>query len=173
MAAAALQPLPRASWFAVHTRSRHEKIVARQFEEKRIEAYLPLREEMRRWQDRWKKVELPLFSGYVFAQYFTPYERISILRTPGVVRIVGFGHQDEPVPVEEIESLLRVLEVDANVHRHCYLRVGQRVRVISGAMAGVEGILARVKKSDRLVININAIQQAVAVEISGYDVLPL
>ncbi len=175
MAAAARTALvpERASWFAVHTRSRHEKTVARLLQEKRLETFLPLSEEMHRWRDRWKKVELPLFSGYLFAQFCSPHERLALLRTPGVVRIVGFGCQDQPVPDEQVESLRRILQADANVHRHRLLKAGQRVRIISGALAGVEGILARVRSAERLVINIPSVRQAVGVEISGYDVLPL
>ena len=165
-------PLPQ--WFAVHTRSRHEKLVARQFLEKQIEAFLPLRTEVHRWKDRYKKVEVPLFSGYVFAQFERgSARRQAVLRTVGVIRIVGFGQRDEPVPDEQIAALRRVLESDALLHKHRYLRVGQRVKVISGALAGVEGILKRIKGNARLVIAVEPIRQAVAVELSGYEVVPI
>lgn len=160
-------------WYAIHTRSRHEKQVTRYLSDKQIEVFLPLRQEMHRWRDRWKKVELPLFSGYVFAQYDTEQRRLAVLRTPGVVRVVGFGQKDAAVPDEQIEALKKILATDQPLERHRYLRAGQRVRIISGALAGVEGILARVKQGNRLVINIAPIRQAVAVEISGYDVIPL
>ena len=128
--------LPR--WYAVHTRSRHEKLVARQFLEKQIEAFLPLRTEVHRWKDRHKQVEVPLFSGYVFAQFARgSQQRQAVLRTAGVIRIVGFGQRDEPVPNEQIDALRRVLESEVHLEKHKYLRVGQRVRVISGALAGV------------------------------------
>jgi transcription termination/antitermination protein NusG len=164
--------LPR--WYAVHTRSRHEKLVARQFQEKQIEAFLPLRTEVHRWKDRHKQVEVPLFSGYVFAQFARgTQQRQAVLRTTGVIRIVGFGQRDEPVPDEQIEALRRVLESDVFLEKHKYLRVGQRVRVISGALAGVEGILKRIKGNARLVIAVEPIRQAVAVELSGYEVVPI
>jgi transcriptional antiterminator NusG len=161
-------------WYAVYTRSRHEKLVAEQFAQKKISTFLPLRVEVHRWQDRYKKVEMPLFRGYVFAQYERESgARISILRTTGVVRIVGFGQEDVSIPGEQIEALQRLLETRQLVHRHRYLQVGERVKVISGALAGVEGILVRVKKQDRLVIAIEPIRQAVAVELSGYEVVPI
>ena len=164
--------LPR--WYAVHTRSRHEKLVARQFLEKQIEAFLPLHTEVHRWKDRYKKVEMPLFSGYVFAQFASgTLRRQAVLRTTGVIRIVGFGQHDEPVPDEQIDALRRVLESDALLQKHRYLRVGQRVKVISGALAGVEGILKRIKGNARLVIAVEPIRQAVAVELSGYEVVPI
>lgn len=167
--------LPRvAQWFAVHTRSRHEKQVARLLSEKRLESFLPLRREVHRWRDRYKPVELPLFGGYVFVQLAQSDEdRLQVLKTFGVVRIVGFGRRDTPVPGEQIEMLRRLTASDATLHRHRYLRVGQRVRVISGTLAGMEGILLRMKKADQLVVSIPAIRQAVAVELSGYEVLPV
>jgi len=158
--------LPR--WYAVHTRSRHEKLVARQFLEKQIEAFLPLHTEVHRWKDRYKKVEMPLFSGYVFAQFASgSLRRQAVLRTTGVIRIVGFGQRDEPVPDEQIDALRRVLESDALLQKHRYLRVGQRVKVISGALAGVEGILKRIKGNARLVIAVEPIKQAIAIELAG------
>ncbi len=161
-------------WFAVHTRSRHEKLVARQFLEKQIEAFLPLRTEVHRWKDRYKKVEVPLFSGYVFAQFERgSLRRQAVLKTTGVIRIVGFGQRDAPVPDEQIEALRRVVESDVLMEKHKFLRVGQRVKVISGALAGVEGILKRIKGNARLVIAVEPIRQAVVIEISGYEVLPV
>lgn len=174
----ALETFTRAAaatpWYAIYTRSRHEKRVAAQLAEKKIPTFLPLRVEVHRWQDRYKKVDMPLFRGYVFAQYqHESAARISILRTTGVVRIVGFGPQDAAVPGEQIETLQRLLETRQLLHRHRYLQVGERVKVITGALAGVEGILVRVKKRDRLVIAIEPIRQAVAVELSGYEVVPM
>jgi transcription antitermination factor NusG len=164
--------LPR--WYALHIRSRHEKLVARQLFQKQIEAFLPLREEVHRWKDRYKKVEVPLFSGYVFAQFArSSPRRHAVLTTPGVIRIVGFGECDAPVPDEQIEALRRVVESDVHMEKHKYLRVGQRVRVISGALAGIEGILKRIKGNARLVIAVEPIRQAVAVELAGYEVVPV
>jgi len=162
------------NWFAIHTRSRFEKKVAEQLSEKQLQTFLPLRKEVHRWKDRYKPVELPLFGGYVFVHLSGhPDARLRVLRTPGVVRIVGFGLQDAPVPTEQIETLQRVLGTDSMVMRHRYLRVGQRVRVISGTLAGVTGILTRIKNADRLVVAIEPIRQAVSIEMAGYEVLPL
>jgi len=164
----------RPQWYAVHTRSRHEKQVARLLEEKQLDAFLPLRKEVHRWKDRCKPVELPLFTGYVFVRLPLDVEqRLRVLRTFGVVRIVGFAQQDVSVPEAQIEMLRRLTASDAPLHRHRYLRAGQRVKVISGSLAGVDGILVRVTKTDRLVVSVPAIHRSVAVEISGYDVVPV
>ena len=163
-----------APWFALYTRSRFEKQVAEQLERKRLPVFLPLRMEVHRWQDRYQKVEVPMFRGYLFAQ-FEPNssERTAILRTTGVVRIVGFGQQDAEVPGEQIAALRRLAGEGALLHPHRYLRIGQRVMVATGALAGMEGILVRVKRQERLVIAVEAIRQAVAVELAGYEVIPL
>ena len=119
-------------------------------------------------------MEKPLFRSYLFAQ-FAPnsFERLAVLRTPGVVRIVGFGSEYSAVPAEQIETLRRLAEERAALYPHRYLRVGQRVKVATGALAGVEGILVRIRKQDRLVIAVDAIRQAVAVELAGYEVISL
>lgn len=167
-------PNAAAPWFALYTRSRFEKQVAEQLERKRLPVFLPLRMEVHRWQDRYQKVEVPMFRGYLFAQFSSELgERTAILRTPGVVRIVGFGQKDSEVPEEQIASLRRVADQGALLHPHRYLRIGQRVKVATGALAGIEGILVRIKKQDCLVVAVDAIRQAVAVELAGYEVIPL
>jgi transcription antitermination factor NusG len=167
-------PAESPRWYAVLTRSRHEKQVERLLSEKRVESFLPLRREVHRWKDRYKQVELPLFSGYVFVRMAPQTDtRLHVLRTVGVVRIVGFAQHDAAIPAEQIETLRRLMASDAPLHRHRYLRVGQRVKVISGTLSGVEGTLVRLRKSDRLLISITQIRQSVAVELSGYDVVPL
>ncbi len=161
-------------WYAIYTRSRHEKLVAQQLERKQIETFLPLCSEVHRWQDRYQKVEVPLFRGYVFAQFdHNSSARLAVLRSTGVVKIVGFGQEDAAIPAEQIVSLQRLMDTRAHMHRHHYLQVGQRITVVSGALAGIEGILVKVKKQDRLVIAIEPIRQAISVELSGYQVVPI
>ena len=170
----AAEPEAAAPWYAIYTRSRFEKQVAEQIERKRLPVFLPLRMEVHRWQDRYQKVEVPMFRGYLFAQFSqNSAERTIILRTTGVVRIVGFGLKDTEVPDEQIAALRRLADERALLHPHRYLRVGQRVKVASGALAGMEGILVRIKRQERLVIAVDAIRQAVAVELAGYEVIPL
>jgi transcriptional antiterminator RfaH len=170
-ASLALLPELQTPWFAIYTRSRHEKIAAEQLERKHIPVFLPLRTELHRWNDRYQKVDVPMFRGYVFAQFERQSpERMAVLRTTGVARIIGFGQEDAPIPAEQIESLRRLVEQRATLHPHRYLRVGQRVKVLDGALVGVEGILVRIRNHDRLVIALDAIRQAVAFEVSGYAV---
>ncbi len=167
-----------ASWYAVHTRSRHEKLVALQLAQRDVENFLPVRLEVHRWKDRYKKVEMPMFSGYLFVHLDPEAERgpalrLGVLRTPGVVRIVGFGNADARVPGEQIDSLRRIVEQRVSSERHRFLRAGQKIKILSGALAGVTGILSQVKGSQRLVVSLKSIRQGVSIELAGYEVAPI
>src|SRR3989442_9364680 len=127
-------------WFAIYTRSRHEKFVARQLAAIQMETFLPLRAQLHRWRDRHKKVEVPLFRSYVFTRF--PRQspmRLAVLKTPGVVRIVGFGQKDAPVPDDQIDTLRRVMEKKQVLYPPPYLRAGPRVRGVRGAPSGAPG----------------------------------
>ncbi len=160
-----------AKWYALYTCPRHEKRVAEQVEQRRISCFLPLYRSVRRWKDRRKELELALFPGYVFVR-IAPQNRLQVLMLPGVIRLVMFNGQPSALPEEEIESLRRGLAGCVGMTPHPYLQVGRRVRVRSGPMAGLEGILRRRKEGLRLVISIEMLARAVAVEIDEADVVP-
>jgi transcription antitermination factor NusG len=159
------------NWYALYTRPRHEKRVAEQIEQRRISCFLPLYRSVRRWKDRRKELELALFPGYVFVR-IAPQNRLQVLMLPGVVRLVTSNGQPSALPEAEIESLRRGLAGDARMAPHPYLQVGRRVRVKRGPMAGLEGILRRRKEGLRLVISIEMLVRAVAVEVDEADVDP-
>ena len=161
-------------WYALHTRSRHEKRVASELEQKGITTFLPLVTQMRRWSDRRVKVELPLFSCYAFVNITKcPETRVSLLRTPGVLTIVGGNHLASPIPDREIEQIQTILERKVPFAAHPFLEIGQRVRIRGGALDGLEGILSRFKGHDELVISVQTIQRSLSVTLEGYDVEPL
>lgn len=159
------------NWYALHTRPRHEKIVAHRLEERGVTTFLPLVTEVRRWSDRKKKIELPLFSCYVFAK-FSPNqaERLRVLRVEGVFSILGGQGEGAPIPDAQIDAVRSLAETDPSCCAHPYLRIGQRVRIRSGALDGMEGILLSCNGEDRLVISIDAIQRSLAVCVNGYEV---
>jgi transcription antitermination factor NusG len=139
---------PISQWYAAYTFPRHEKYVARQLDEKSIDSFLPLYRSLRRWKDRRKQIELPLFPGYVFV------------------------HRLATLPEHDIENLRKGLDLQIYAEPHPYLRVGRRVRVMHGPMAGTEGILVRKKEKFRLVISLEAIMRSIAVEVDAADVQP-
>lgn len=151
-------------WFALSVKPRHEKAVAQQLSTKGLEQYLPLYRAKRRWSDRFKLVELPLFPGYVFCR-FEYEERLRVLQTLSVTGVVGFGGTPTPVPDLEIESVKAVLRSGLPVKPWPFLRVGQQVRVTAGSLTGVEGMLVREKGLYRVVVNVELLQRSVAVEI--------
>jgi transcription antitermination factor NusG len=156
----------RLPWFAIQVRSRYENIVAAFLMGKGYEWFLPSYWCRRRWSDRIKKVELPLFPGYVFCR-FDPQDRLPILLAPGLISIVGVGKN--PVPVEEVEiEAVRMLACSGLPYqRWPYIRVGQRVRIEHGSLCGLEGILQSFKGRHRIVVSVNLLQRSVAAEIDG------
>src|SRR5262249_31238528 len=158
-------------WYAACTHPRHEKLVARQLQERRIECFLPLYRDVRRWKDRRKELDMVLFPGYVFTR-LDLRDRLRVLQLQGVTRFVCFYGKPAPLPVEEIESLRRGLEKGVYARSHPYLKVGRRVRVVKGPLAGAQGILLRTKEKCRVVISMDAIQQSVALEVDATDVVP-
>lgn len=159
------------SWYAVHTRARHEKIVEQRLQEHGLTTFLPLMTEVHRWSDRKKTVEVPLFSCYVFAKIAaTNLERLRVLRVEGVLSLVGSRAEGTPIPDEEIDSVRILMEDRLPWSSHSFLKIGQRVRIRSGALNGMEGILVSRNGARTLVISVEAIQRSLAVRIEGYEV---
>jgi len=161
----------RPEWYAVYTNARHEKRVTEYLGGRLVECYLPSYKSVRRWQDRRKEVELPLFPGYVFVR-IAYRSRLQVLTAPGVVQIVSFDGKPAPIRDDEIETLRRGTS-STNLEPHPYLKVGRRVRVRSGPLSGMEGILIRRKDGFRLVLSIDLIMRSVAIEVDESDVEPV
>ena len=167
-----LEPYSPARWYALRTRSRHEKIVRDQLASQGIEPLLPTVQRLSQWKDRKKEIEAPLFSGYCFVR-FAEDDKLSVLKTIGVVDIVGVGHNPEPIADEEMAALRALMASVLPYDSHPYLHEGMMVEVIRGPLQGVRGILLRKEKRHRLVLGVRLIQQAAAVEIDAEDVAPL
>ncbi|MGB8768396.1 MAG: UpxY family transcription antiterminator [Candidatus Korobacteraceae bacterium] len=153
-------------WFAVYTTPRHEKAVARHFEFRRIEAFLPLYREMHRWRNGCKvNVEQPLFPGYIFVRIGRGGST-QVLSVPGVLLIVGPGREPTALPDFEIEALRSGLHL-RKFEPHPYLVVGEKARIKSGSLAGMVGVLARKKNNLRVVLTLELIMRSVAVEVDA------
>jgi transcription antitermination factor NusG len=160
-------------WFAVYTISRHEKRVALHLTQRQIEYYLPLYRSARKWSDGSRvTLDLPLFPGYLFV-HIKRTERVRVLDVPGALAVVG-GTGREPVamPDEAIDALRTGLHLH-RVEPHPLLTVGQRARIRSGALKGMEGVVLRWKNGFRVVLTMEHIQRSIAVEVSGEDLEPL
>ena len=162
----------RNCWYALRTKSRHEKVVRERLVREGVEALLPTMKRLSRWKDRKKEIEVPLFPGYCFVR-FSLERRFPVLNVIGVVDIVGCGHRPEAIPDEEILALKAVMASFLRYDAHPYLKEGMNVEVVGGALKGVRGILLQKNKGHRLAVGIQLIQQAVAVEIDGMDVVPI
>jgi len=161
-------------WYAIRTRSRHEKVVERHLQGQGIDVFSPVINQVRQWSDRRKVVEAPLFAGYAFVRIApTPEHRLRVLKTQGVVDMVGGQGQGSPIPAEQIEAVRAVVASNMPFTQHVFLRVGQRVRVRGGSLDGVEGILVAHNGSRNLVISVEPIQRSLSIRIEGYQVEPI
>jgi len=162
------------NWYAVHTRARHERVVAQRLTDQGVTTFLPLVTEVHRWSDRQKTVELPLFGCYVFVRLCpTGEERLRVLRVDGVFKLVGARGLGTPIAETQIDSVRTLIGQQIPWSAHPFLQIGQRVRVRGGALDGVEGILVSRDQDNTLVVSIDAIQRSLAVRIQGYDVEPV
>lgn len=158
-------------WYAVYTCARHEKAIARQFEQRGVMHFLPLYQEIHRWNNRSARVSLPLFPGYVFVRTSTR-NRYEPLQVPGVLHYVGTGAIQCPIPDEEIEVLRRLLISGKDVGPHPYLRIGRSVRIASGPLEGLCGIIERTKSGRRFVVSVEMIKRSIAIELDGFQIAP-
>lgn len=162
------------AWYAVQTLYRHEQTVSRDLTVKGFPTYLPLLRETRQWTDCKKIVAIPAFSGYIFVRHdATLRNRVKVLQTAGVVRMLGDNHAPVPIADQEIESLRRVLDSNLPCKKCECPAVGAMVQVKSGVLAGVRGRLIRINNSLRLVLSVSTVSQAVSVEVDLADVEPL
>jgi len=161
------------AWYAVLSRSRHEKMVAARLKEKGVDVFLPLVHKTRRTRGRRVGVSLPLFPCYLFVCCHE-HQLIDVGWTPGVIRTLGPGDGTyTPVPGDQIAKIRTALESDLRLDLHPYLDKGQRVRVKYGPLAGLEGILVDRERHHRLVIGVDLISRSASLVISVDDVEPI
>ena len=165
--------LGEASWYAVSTRSRQEKVAASMLESFGIENFLPLAMERRQWSDRKQVVNVPLFPGYLFVRVPMLREvQLRVLKVPGVVRFIGNQSGPQAIPDAEIEGVQTVLSHRIPCSPCSIPKVGDRVRIFRGMLTGIEGTFVRSGSDTRLVISVEMIQQSIAVHVDASDVEP-
>jgi transcription antitermination factor NusG len=161
-------------WYAVHTRSRHEKQVDLFLSERGVETFLPLVHTLSRRRDRKKYVDIPLFPGYLFV--YAEKERLlfDVKYTRGVTRIIGTDlDAPTPIPDKQILDIKSVMETEVQLDPFPYLKKGRMVRVKSGPLKGLEGILVERKGHYKLVIQIDLLQKGAAAEVYISDIEPI
>jgi transcription antitermination factor NusG len=159
-------------WYALYTRHQHEKIVDQILTYKGFNTFLPLYATVHNWKDRSKALTLPLFPCYVFLNGSIE-RRLDILTTPGIYGLVSSAGQPDAIPESEIEAIRRVVESGIRVEAHPYLKCGDWVRVKSGPLAGIEGILVRKRNLSRLVLSVAILGTAAAIEVGAFQVEPI
>lgn len=163
----------KTQWYAVYTRSRHERVVSQQLQLRGVRTFLPLVNEIHRWKDRKKNLEIPLFPGYTFVNISTTSEdRVRVLRVDGVVSFVGVRGEGTPIPETQIATV-RELVTKAKCAPHPFLEAGQRVRIRGGCLDGIEGIFVAHNGDRNIVVSIEAIHRSVAMRLEEYEVEPI
>jgi len=157
------------SWYAVYTRHQHEKTIARNLTTKGFETLVPLYQVRRRWQDRFKVLSLPLFPCYVFIRGSLE-RRLDIITTPGLHSFVLSAGQPASIPPAEIDAIRQSAESGVSVEPHPFLKSGEWVRVKSGPLEGIQGILVRKKTQSLLVLSVAMLGKSAAVEIDAFEV---
>jgi transcription antitermination factor NusG len=165
-------PAYNSSWYAIRVRARWEKVVAGALHGKEYDEFLPLYRKRSSWSDRIKEIDLPLFPGYVFCRSDLS-GRAPFITTPGVIGILSFGGRPAMISQEEIEAVKAVIRSGADAGPWPYIREGQRVRVLRGALAGVEGILVHAKSDWRVVVSVKTLCRSIAVEVDREWVTPI
>jgi transcription antitermination factor NusG len=160
-----------ACWYAIRTRCRFEQKAATHLQNKGIETFLPLVQQVHRWSDRRQIVHVPLFAGYGFVRLSdSPAHKLRVLQTVGVNGFVMMNGSPVPVPEQQLEDVRLLLVHEIACRAYPFLKVGQRVRIRGGCLDGLEGILISENKNHSLVISIESIQRSLAILIEGYDV---
>jgi transcription antitermination factor NusG len=164
--------LPESQWFALYTKTHHEKRIASMLRGKGYAEFLPLYWSRHRHSGRFQDVQLPLFANYVFCR-FNPAQRLPILTTPGVFFIVGGVKGPEPIVESEIEALQSIVSAGLRTQPWPFLQSGDRVSLLEGPLRGTEGIIESTKGECRLIISITLLQRSVAVEVDRRWVKPI
>src|SRR5579862_2665698 len=159
-------------WYAAHTAANRERRVADLCGDRSVECFLPTYESLRQWKDRRKKLDRPLFPGYLFV-HIPLCERMRVLRVPGVAYLVGFNGRPSALPERDVESIRDALASRVPLEPHPYLTAGCRVRICRGPFEGTEGILLRQRNPFRVVLSMRTIQSSISLEVSSADIEPL
>jgi transcription antitermination factor NusG len=154
------------AWFAFRTRTNHEKVTQAALMAKTFDSFLPLYRERRVWSDRIKEIEIPLFPGYLFC-WSSVEEHRHILNTPGVMSVVGSGRHPIAIPDAEMENVKQFVASEIDSKPYPFLEVGQRVRLVRGPLAGVEGVLKEFKTGYRLIVSVTLLQRSIAAELDA------
>lgn len=155
-------------WYAAYTCANHEKRVAGELQVRSVEHFLPLYRSVRRWSDRRVQIDLPLFPGYVFVR-LALCDRLRVLQIPNLVRLLGFNGLPTALPDEEMAILRSGLSQRLRAEPHPFLTAGRRVRIKSGSLRGLEGILLRRRSNLRVVLSVALIHRSIAVDVDSTD----
>ena len=157
-------------WYALKVRTRSEPLAAAALRNRGFEPFCPTYQERRRYYDRMKAVDNPVFPGYIFCR-FDAGKKLPVISSPAVEYIVGISGAPYPIPDEQLEAIRRTVEAGARPTP--YVKVGEKVRVEFGALAGVEGVIVRTGRRGCFVVSVDLLERSVSLEINEDQVIPV
>jgi transcription antitermination factor NusG len=168
------QTPPDKEWYALYVQVNHEREVAKRLEQKEVGCFLPLMETWSKRRDRRKKIQLPMFPGYVFVHVLLDsYVQLTVVKTPGALSLLHNSQGPLSIPPYQVENLRTIVNSIQPLEIHPYLRQGDWVHVVRGPLAGCIGILDRLDpKKGRLIVSVDIIKKSVSVELDLEDVEP-
>ena len=162
------------TWYALYTKPRHERKVSNHLLQDGFRTFFPQIERWSRRKDRKKRILAPLFPGYLFINaQLKGNNRLKVIKTNGVVRVLGSNGIPVAVPENQIESIQKIVETNTVVYSHRYLKKGRTVRVVSGPLQGIEGIFLSEKGNGKLVVSVEILHRSVSVDIDEADIEPI
>lgn len=168
--------LDQRHWLVLWTRSNCEQLVHDQLTANGFDALLPKIPRYSQHKGRSYLKHIPMFAGYLFLHHaIDKYSYISLCKTKGLVRILG-ERWDRlgTVPEQQMQNIQKVMLANLTIIPHAYLRQGQRVRVISGPLANIEGIVLKYEsKKSLLIISVELMQRSIGVPIDCALVRPI
>ncbi len=160
-------------WYAIHVMSRHERKVAEKLRSRGLEVFLPEYRSRSRRKDRVKMILRPLFPGYLFVRTsLAPKQRLKIIQTPSVVRIVGINTKPHPIPDEQVESVRLLIGSTSDAKPEQNLRTGQKVMVTDGPLKGVVGVVEKTPRGEKIVVCVELLNRAVSASLQKASVSP-
>ena len=156
-------------WYPIYVRSRHEKNVHSALLNKGIESSLPLKTVIRQWSDRKKKVQLPMFRGYIFVKINLNIDKLNVLQTPGIVKFIHFKNQIPAIPEEQIFWLDALLSLESEINYETQYLPGDEAEVIAGPFKGLKGKVIKQKSVLSVILWIDIIMQGISIEMDLAD----
>ncbi len=159
------------NWFVIQTKPRNEKKVEKQIIEKGVEVFLPLITSIRYWSDRKKKIQVPMFSGYLFVHASEDERVLAIRNTIGALRYLFYEKRPARLMENEIESIKLSLKAPERVKvDYSSFNQGDMVMITSGVFKGMKGLVTEIRGNYKLTVNLYELSMSLNIVLNPYEI---